>query len=171
MVDVHEGPVTPSEQSRVDRLVELADRLADAGAPAGPITVEQQPGEGPAEAPPELRTPELRSHADLVVAEVDDRKVGEARLLPTRAGWGVRVYVHPAWRRRGLGLRLLREVSAMAADRGIGELDVRLDAHDLAGLRLVLASGLCGSISCDGGETRTRLVLARRDAGMAPSHV
>jgi GNAT superfamily N-acetyltransferase len=167
MVVVREGTLTPSERSRIDRLVELADRLADAQAPAGPITSDEQPPAEPPESPPDARVPELRSHADLVVAEVDDRKVGEARLLPTRAGWGVRVYVHPAWRRRGLGLRLLHEVSDVAVDRGIGELEVRLDAHDLVGLRLVLASGLCGSISCDGGETRTRLVLERRAADMA----
>ena len=109
----------------------------------------------------EQRTPELRTHVDAVIAEVNDRKVGESRLLPTGSGWGVRVYVHPAWRRQGLGLQLLRGVTDMAVDRGISELDVRLDAQDLAGLRLVLASGLCGSFSCDGGETRTRLVLAR----------
>ena len=119
----------------------------------------------PTDQPPadavESRTPELRTHADAVIAEVDDRKVGESRLLPTGAGWGARVYVHPAWRRQGLGLQLLRGVTDMAVERGIGELDVRLDAQDLAGLRLVLASGLCGSFSCDGGETRTRLILAR----------
>ena len=96
-----------------------------------------------------------------MIAEVDDRKVGESRLLPMGAGWGVRVYVHPAWRRQGLGLQLLLGVTDMAVDRGIFELDVRLDAQDLAGLRLVLASGLCGSFDCDGGETRTRLILAR----------
>jgi GNAT superfamily N-acetyltransferase len=104
----------------------------------------------------------LRSHADRVIAEVDDLMVGEARLLPSGHGWGVRVYVHPSCRRRGLGLRLLRAAATMALDRGIGELDVRLDAHDLGGLRLVLASGLCGSLSCDGEETRTKLVLGAR---------
>lgn len=108
--------------------------------------------------------PELRLHADLVIAEVDNRKVGEAKLVAMPHGWGVRVYVHPAWRRRGLGSRLLREVTEVATDRGIAELDVRLDEHDLVGLRLVLASGLCGSLSCDAGETRTRLVLHRRAA-------
>ena len=97
------------------------------------------------------------------MAEIDDRRVGEARLVPVGRGWGVRIYVHPAWRRRGLGLQLLESAGALAAARGVHELDVRLDAHDLAGLRLVLASGLCGSISCDGGETRTRLVLPRTE--------
>lgn len=115
---------------------------------------------------PHPRSAELRTFADAVIAEVDDRKVGEAQLVPMPHGWGVRVYVHPAWRRRGLGLQLLRGATDVAVERGIRELDVRLDAHDLAGLRLVLASGLCGSISCDGGETRTRLVLARGRTGV-----
>lgn len=108
---------------------------------------------------PPARVPRLRRHADTVVAEVDDLKVGEARLLRTGASWGARVYVHPAWRRQGLGLGLLRAVADLAADAGAEGLDVRLDAQDLAGLRLVLASGMCGAISCDGGETRTHLVL------------
>lgn len=125
--------------------------------PDGPFT----PPEPPV-AQAEPRVPQLRTHADAVIAEVDDRKVGESRLVPAAHGWGVRVYVHPAWRRRGLGLQLLRGVIDVAVERGIGALDVRLDAQDLVGLRLVLASGLCGSISCDGGVTRTRLVLPLR---------
>jgi GNAT superfamily N-acetyltransferase len=108
--------------------------------------------------------PELRLHADVVIAEVEGRKIGEGKLVPMPHGWGVRVYVHPAFRRRGLGGRLLAGVTEMATDRGISELDVRLDAQDLVGLRLVLASGLCGSVSCDAGETRARLVLHRRAA-------
>jgi hypothetical protein len=163
---VRETPFTPTEQARADAVVDLADRLADLVSPLDPSSRPEPPVERtpPAQGPPEQAPgrrsePELRSHADLVIAEVDDHKVGEARLSPAGVGWGVRVYVHPAWRRRGLGTRLLRDVMAMAVDRGIGELDVRLDAHDLAGLRLVLASGMCGSISCDGEQTRTRLVL------------
>ena len=145
---VREAPFTPGERARADAVVDLAERLAESATPADPE--------------PQSAAPGLRRHADVVVAEVDDRKVGEARLTESGAGRGVRVYVHPAWRRRGIGGQLLREAAAMAVDRGITELDVRLDAHDLAGLRLVLASGLCGSISCDGEETRTRLVLGRR---------
>ena len=154
---MYDPPSTPVEGSRPDAVVDLTERLADSSAPSTP-----EPGH-PAELDErtDSRVPVLRTHADSVIAEVDDLKVGESKLRPTGHGWGVRVYVHPAWRRRGLGLRLLQGVVAMAVDRGIGELDVRLDAQDLAGLRLVLASGLCGSISCDGGETRTRLVLAR----------
>lgn len=146
---VREAPFTPGERARAEAVVELAERLAESVSPADP------------EPESESAAPELRRHADLVVAEVDDRKVGEARLTTSGVHVGVRVYVHPAWRRRGIGGQLLREVAAMAVDRGITELDVRLDAHDLGGLRLVLASGLCGSISCDGEETRTRLVLRR----------
>lgn len=146
---MHEAPPTPptpTAEAPDEGVVHLARHLAASEV------------EPPA---PEPRVPALRSHGDLVVAEVDDRKVGEARLLAAGVGWGVRVYVHPAWRRQGLGLQLLREVARVATSRGLRELDVRLDAQDLAGLRLVLASGLCGSISCDGGQTRTRLVLAR----------
>lgn len=144
---VREAPFTPGERARAEAVVELAEGLAESARSADPE--------------PQSSVPVLRRHADLVVAEVDDRKVGEARLTRSGSTSCVRVYVHPAWRRRGIGEQLLREVAAMAVGRGITELDVRLDAHDLAGLRLVLASGLCGSISCDGEVTRTRLVLRR----------
>lgn len=170
---VREAPFTPGEQARADAIVALADRFADVasdraatpGAPPPPgpsdLTVALDPAER-AEPDQAAEAPvELRRHDDLVVAEVADLKVGEARIFASGAFWGVRVYVHPAWRRRGTGLRLLREIAAVAVAQGILELDVRLDAQDLAGLRLVLASGLCGSISCDGEETRTRLVLSR----------
>jgi GNAT superfamily N-acetyltransferase len=157
---VYDPPTTPVEGSRPNAVVDLTAHLDQ---PAAQPTSKTPSPEVPPEVP-DSRVPQLRTHADAVIAEVDDRKVGESTLRPTGHGWGVRVYVHPAWRRRGLGSRLLHGVVAMAVDRGIGELDVRLDAQDLAGLRLVLASGLCGSISCDGGETRTRLVLARTSA-------
>ena len=152
---VREAPFTPTEQARAEAVVELAERLTvSVGPPEPPVARQPEP-----EA--EARVPSLRVHADRVIAEVEDRMVGEASLVGDRNGSRVRVYVHPAWRRRGIGLLLLREVTAVAVDRGLHELDVRLDAHDLAGLRLVLASGLCGAISCDGDETRTRLVLPR----------
>jgi GNAT superfamily N-acetyltransferase len=147
---VHAQPPTPTKQAGSDDVVTLAEQIVD------PVSTADPPP-----APPETRVPELRTHADAVIAEVDDRKVGESRLVPLTASWGVRVYVHPAWRRRGLGLSLLRATVVMAVERGITELEVRLDARDLGGLRLVLASGLCGSIRCDDGETRTRLVLSR----------
>ncbi len=150
---VREAPFTPTERARADAVVELAERLAGTVSPPEPPPV--------SEPEPEARVPSLRVHADRVIAEIEDRMVGEASLTGERNGSRVRVYVHPAWRRRGIGLLLLREVTAVAVDRGLHELDVRLDAHDLAGLRLVLASGLCGAISCDGDETRTRLVLPR----------
>jgi GNAT superfamily N-acetyltransferase len=181
---VRDAPFTPTEQARVDALVALADRLADVVTPPDPpdraagrrsevvdgpgragseLGARDRLGLGGADGGPEpdRGVPTLRRHADSVIAEVADRKVGEATLHPTSAGWGVRVYVHPAWRRRGIGLQLLRDAMELARGRGLAELDVRLDAQDLAGLRLVLASGMCGSVSCDSGVTRTRLVLGR----------
>ncbi len=150
---VREAPFTPTEQARADTVIELAERLAD---PVTPPEPESADSSGHSAAP---STPLLRRFGDAVLAEVDGRKIGEARLTQVGTRQGVRVFVHPAWRRRGLGSAMLRDVIAIAIEQGVRELDVRLDAHDLAGLRLVLASGLCGSVSCDGEQTRTRLVL------------
>ena len=76
-------------------------------------------------------------------------------------GAGVRVHVVPAWRGRGLGARLLREVCALGRMRGESALVARVPAHDVAALRLLLGSGLCGRIRSDGGETVARLVVGQ----------
>lgn len=154
MVLVRDAPFTPTEQARADIVIELAERLTDVVTPP-------EPGAGPG-GEPEPSSAVLRRLEGAVVAEVDGRRIGEGKLTTVGVRSGVRVFVHPAWRRRGLGSALLREVVEIALERGLRELEVRLDAQDLGGLRLVLASGLCGSVSCDGEETRTRLVLPVR---------
>lgn len=154
MVLVRDAPFTPTEQARADVVIELAERLTDVVTPP-------EPGAA-ASGEPESSSAVLRRHDGAVVAEVDGRRIGEGKLITVGVRWGVRVFVHPAWRRRGLGSALLREVVEIALERGLRELEVRLDAQDLGGLRLVLASGLCGSVSCDGEETRTRLILPVR---------
>lgn len=154
MVLVRDAPFTPTEQARADIVIELAERLTDVVTPP-------EPGAGPG-SEQESSSAVLRRDGGAVVAEVDGRRIGEGKLITVGVRWGVRVFVHPAWRRRGLGSALLREVVEVALERGLRELEVRLDAQDLGGLRLVLASGLCGSVSCDGEETRTRLILPTR---------
>ena len=153
MVLVRDAPFTPTEQARADIVIELAERLTDVVTPP-------EPGAGPS-GEPESSSAVLRRLDGAVVAEVDGRRIGEGKLTTVGVRWGCG-FVHPAWRRRGLGSALLREVVEIALERGLRELEVRLDAQDLGGLRLVLASGLCGSVSCDGEETRTRLVLPVR---------
>jgi GNAT superfamily N-acetyltransferase len=105
--------------------------------------------------------PLVRAEHDRVLAEVEGHVVGKAVLTREPEGLGVRVHVVPAWRGRGLGARLLREACALGRMRGESALVARVPAHDVAALRLLLGSGLCGRIRSDGGETVARLVIGQ----------
>ena len=144
---VREEPFTATERARAAVLEMVADQVrAGANAP-DPTT-----GTG---------VPVVRAEHDRVLAEVEGHVVGKAVLTQEPEGTGVRVHVVPAWRGRGLGGRLLREACAVGRMRGESALVARVPAHDVAALRLLLGSGLCGRIRSDGGETVARLVVGQ----------
>ena len=58
--------------------------------------------------------------------------------------------VDPAWRRRGIGTRLLAEAVRLAAAHGAGELVLTTRADNQAVLPVVLAAGLRGRIKMSG---------------------
>ena len=144
---VREAPFTPTERARAAVLQMVADLVREGAAAPDPST-----GTG---------VPVVRAERDRVVAEVEGHVVGKAVLTDEPEGTGVRVHVVPAWRGRGLGGRLLREACAVGRLRGESALVARVPAHDVAALRLLLGSGLCGRIRSDGGETVARLVIGQ----------
>ncbi len=144
---VRESPFTPTERARAAVLELVADQVR-----AGAATPDPSAGTG---------VPVVRAERDRVVAEVEGHVVGKAVLTSEPEGTGVRVHVVPAWRGRGLGARLLREACAVGRTRGESALVARVPAHDVAALRLLLGSGLCGRIRSDGGETVARLVIGQ----------
>ena len=144
---VREAPFTATERARATVLEMVADLVR-----AGTETPDPTTGTG---------VPLVRAEQDRVLAEVEGHVVGKAVLTQEPEGTGVRVHVVPAWRGRGLGARLLREACALGRVRGESALVARVPAHDVAALRLLLGSGLCGRIRSDGGETVARLVVGQ----------
>lgn len=144
---VREAPFTATERARAAVLEMVADLVRDGSGATDPTG-----GTG---------VPVVRSEGDRVLAEVDGHVVGKAVLTPEPAGVEVRVHVVPTWRGRGLGARLLREACALGRVRGETALVARVPAHDVAALRLLLGSGLCGRIRSEGGETVARLVVGQ----------
>jgi len=66
-----------------------------------------------------------RPYAEAVIAEIDGERAGTAVFHYTFSTWECRpgiwledLYVRPAYRRHGLGQRLLRHVAKLALDRG-----------------------------------------------------
>ncbi len=147
---VREAPFTATERARAAVLEMVADLVR-----AGVSTPDPNAGTG---------VPLVRAEHDRVLAEVEGHVVGKAVLTSEPEGTGVRVHVVPAWRGRGLGARLLREACALGRMRGESALVARVPAHDVAALRLLLGSGLCGRIRSDGGETVARLVIGQLSA-------
>jgi GNAT superfamily N-acetyltransferase len=144
---VREAPFTATERARAAVLEMVADQVRAGASAPDPTT-----GTG---------VPVVRVEHDKVLAEVEGHVVGKAVLTREPEGTGVRVHVVPAWRGRGLGARLLREACALGRTRGESALVARVPAHDVAALRLLLGSGLCGRIRSDGGETVARLVVGQ----------
>ncbi len=144
---VRDAPFTATERARAAVLEMVADLVR-----AGSAVPDPTAGTG---------VPVVRAERDRVLAEVEGHVVGKAVLTQEPEGTGVCVHVVPAWRGRGLGARLLREACAVGRLRGESALVARVPAHDVAALRLLLGSGLCGRIRSDGAETVARLVVGQ----------
>lgn len=103
--------------------------------------------------------------AESVRALVGEHLVGLARLTDRPEEPGVRelsLHVDPAWRRRGVGARLLADVVRVAEGRGVAELVVRTDTGDPAALPLVVAAGLRCRVRASGQGQEIRVTVARR---------
>lgn len=68
--------------------------------------------------------------------------------------------VEPAWRRQGIGSRLVAEAVRLAAARDAGELVLTTRADNQAVLPMVLAAGLRGRIRMSGDRLTVRIPLA-----------
>ena len=84
------------------------------------------------------------------------------RLDPAAAGPHdvLTLAVDPAWRRRGIGSRLLAEAVRLAAAREAAELVLTTSADNRAVLPMVLAAGLRGRIRMSGDRLTVRIPLA-----------
>jgi ribosomal protein S18 acetylase RimI-like enzyme len=154
-VQVHRrAPFTASEHARGAGLAELVTDVLDRGRGAV------------AAAPPDRRlgtgtTPEVVASSHEVSARVDGTTIGRA-VLAEMVSPGARhlhLEVDPAWRRRGIGSRLLLEAARAAAALGDDELVLVTGAGNQAVLPMVLGSGLRGRIRMSGDVLTVRVPL------------
>jgi ribosomal protein S18 acetylase RimI-like enzyme len=141
------APFTATEHARAAAMADLVDdvlaRSRVEGAP-------QPPAPGRRVAP--SSAPEYVVSDARVTALVEGTVVGVA-VLDAAPGAAVEpgvvavtLDVDPAWRRRGIGTRLLVEAARAAAGRGADEILLSTEADNQAVLPLVLAAGLRGRI-------------------------
>lgn len=154
-VQVHRAaPFTATEHARGAGLAELVSdvlgRSRDAMAMPEPG---RRLGTG--------ATPEFVASSHGVSAMVDGTTVGRAVLAEMVSPGSRRLHleVDPAWRRRGIGSRLLLEAARAAAGLGDDELVLVTDADNQAVLPMVLGSGLRGRIRMSGDELSVRVPL------------
>jgi ribosomal protein S18 acetylase RimI-like enzyme len=122
--------------------------------------------EAVASAPPDRRlgtgtTPEVVASSHEVSVRVDGTTIGRA-VLAEMVSPGARhlhLEVDPAWRRRGIGSRLLLEAARAAAALGDDELVLVTGAGNQAVLPMVLGSGLRGRIRMSGDVLTVRVPL------------
>jgi N-acetylglutamate synthase-like GNAT family acetyltransferase len=123
--------------------------LAEATAgsqPAAPLPLPLEPADGPPPQSPDLADIArvfLQSGGDFLVAEVGGAVVGTAGLLLGDDGQAdvVRVAVHPAVRRRGIGTALLEAVERRAVGLGIHRLNLDVGDNAQDAIAFYLASG------------------------------
>ncbi|WP_426246856.1 GNAT family N-acetyltransferase [Nocardioides sp. LHG3406-4] len=134
------APFTATEHARAASMADLvSDVLARLRADSPPPG--RRIGGG--------QVPSYTVLGETVEAMVEGTVVGLATLRPEGGEPGVRplyLRVDPAWRRRGVGTRLLVEAVRLAGSRGIGELVLTTNADNQAALPMVLAAGLRGRI-------------------------
>ena len=144
------APFTATEHARGTALAELvSDVLTLTKHRPVPEPGRRVAGDGP---------PTFEITTGSVLARVDGTVVGSVswRADPDGA-WRLDLGVDPAWRRRGIGSRLLLEVARVARQSGVDEILVRTSADNQAVLPLVLGTGLRGRIRMGARELTVRI--------------
>jgi GNAT superfamily N-acetyltransferase len=147
------APFTAAEHARGSALAELvADVLGAAAATSAPAPQEVSTDQEPVL---EVRDREVRA---VVAGAVVGRAAWE---VDDEHAWHVELAVDPAWRRRGIGSRLLLETARVARTSEAEELVVRTAADNPAVLPLVLGTGLRGRIRMGSDDLTVRIPVRR----------
>jgi GNAT superfamily N-acetyltransferase len=155
VVQVHRAaPFTATEHARGTALAELvSDVMERSRAAVDAASPGRRLGTGV--------TPDYVASTHAVSALVQGTLVGRAVLAEaTRPGMRrLALEVDPAWRRRGVGVRLLLEAAHVASRLGDEELVLVTRADNQAVLPMVLGAGLRGRIRLSGEELTVRVPL------------
>lgn len=157
-VQVHRSaPFTATEHARGAGLAELVSDVLARSRDAMVPEPGRRLGTG--------ATPEFLASSHGVSAMVDGTTVGRAVLaeMVTPGSRHLHLEVDPAWRRRGIGSRLLLEAARAAAGLGDDELVLVTSADNQAVLPMVLGSGLRGRIRMSGDGLTVRVPLRDLD--------
>lgn len=144
------SPFTATEHARGTALAELVgDVLAMTKHRPVPEPGRRVAGAGP---------PTFETTEGAVLAKVDGTVVASVSWRAGRDGaWYLDLGVDPAWRRQGIGSRLLLEVTRVAQQADAGEIVLRTSADNQAVLPLVLGTGLRGRIRMGSDDLTVRI--------------
>lgn len=151
LVQLHRtAPFTAAEHARGAALAELVgDVLAVAKRSSVPEPGRRL-GTGTA--------PSFEVTGTAVTAHVEGTPVGSATWsVDADAAWHLDLGVDPAWRRRGIGSRLLLEAARVARASDAVEIVMRTAADNQAVLPLVLGTGLRGRIRMGADDLTVRI--------------
>lgn len=136
------APFTATEHARGAALADLVTDVIERGRDSALVpSGSRRTGGG--------TSPEYVVGGDSVSATVEGVVVGVAVVRPPAEEPGVRpvsLRVDPAWRRRGIGTRLLVDVSRLATALGAVEIVLSTRSDNRAILPMVMAAGLRGRI-------------------------
>ncbi len=151
------APFTATEHARGTALAELvSDALAVTTLRPVPEPGRRAAGDG---------TPTFETGDGAVVALVDGTVVGSVSWSTDRErAWHLDLGVDPAWRRRGIGSRLLLEVARVARQSSAVEIVVTTAADNQAVLPLVLGTGLRGRIRMGSDDLTVRIPVQQLTA-------
>ncbi|MDQ4052727.1 MAG: GNAT family N-acetyltransferase [Actinomycetota bacterium] len=147
-----EAPFTAVEHARGAAMAELVSdvlrrEMPDVGSASGRM------GQG--------MTPEYAVAGTTVTALIGDEVVGAATVRPSSVdepdSRTVDLQVDGAWRRRGIGTRLLAEAARLAHTDGAAEIVLTARADNQAVLPMVLAAGMRGRIRMAGDLLTVRI--------------
>ncbi len=149
------APFTAPEHARGAALAELVGDVL-AAATHRPVP---EPGRGPGtDTAPAFEVSDMA-----VTAYVEGTPVGsvtwsvEVEVEAEAEAWRLDLRVEPAWRRRGIGSRLLLEAARVARASDVTEILVRTAADNQAMLPLVLGTGLRGTIRMGADDLVVRI--------------
>ncbi len=139
------APFTATEHARGAALADLVSDVL-AGDHVEPPAPDRRVGSGAG--------PEYVVDDDSVSATVDGIPVG---LAVVGADGELTLRVDPAWRRRGIGTRLLVDAARLASGLGIDEIVLTTRSDNQAVLPMVMAAGLRGRIRMAGDQLTVRI--------------